>query len=97
MCMFVHVEVVDLVVPQHSLNCFVLLFFLFCLGDDAVKFESLPNNVVVAKAMAVLRSIFGDQTVPEVHLFFFYTSQALCVSVSLSTHKQFTIVCYKYV
>lgn len=35
-------------------------------GEDAVKFESLPDNVVVAKAMAVLRSIFGDQTVPEV-------------------------------
>ena len=36
------------------------------LGDDAVKFESLPDDVVVAKAMAVLRSIFGDQNVPEV-------------------------------
>lgn len=34
-------------------------------GDDAVKFESLPDDVIVAKAMAVLRSIFGDQSVPE--------------------------------
>lgn len=37
-------------------------------GDDAVKFESLPDDVIVAKAMAVLRSIFGDQNVPEVEL-----------------------------
>ena len=35
-------------------------------GDDAVKFESLSDDVVVAKAVSVLRSIFGDQTVPEV-------------------------------
>jgi len=31
-----------------------------------VKFESLPDEVVVAKALSVLRSIFGDTTVPEV-------------------------------
>ena len=35
-------------------------------GDDAVKYESLPDDVIIAKAMAVLRSIFGDETVPEV-------------------------------
>ena len=35
-------------------------------GEDAVKFESLSDDVVVAKAVSVLRSIFGDQTVPEV-------------------------------
>ena len=47
----------------------VYLFFhiiVVAIGDDAVKFESLPDDVIVAKAMAVLRSIFGDQTVPEV-------------------------------
>lgn len=38
-------------------------------GDDAVKFESLPDEVIVAKALSVLRSIFGDTTVPEVCLF----------------------------
>ena len=37
-----------------------------CAGDDAVKFESLPDEVVVAKALSVLRSIFGDTSVPEV-------------------------------
>ena len=31
-----------------------------------MKFESLPDEVVVAKALSVLRSIFGDTTVPEV-------------------------------
>lgn len=36
------------------------------LGEDAVKFETLPDDVIVAKALSVLRSIFGDQTVPEV-------------------------------
>lgn len=35
-------------------------------GDDAVKYESLPDDVIIAKAMAVLRSIFGDETVPQV-------------------------------
>jgi len=35
-------------------------------GEDAVKFESLPDDVILAKALSVLRSIFGDQTVPEV-------------------------------
>ena len=39
---------------------------VFTAGEDAVKFESLPDDVVVAKALSVLRSIFGDQTVPEV-------------------------------
>lgn len=34
-------------------------------GEDAVKFESFPDDVVVAKAIAVLRSIFGDHAVPE--------------------------------
>jgi lysine-specific histone demethylase 1 len=34
-------------------------------GDDAVRFEGLPDDVVVAKAVAVLRSIFGDPIVPE--------------------------------
>ena len=41
-------------------------FVCFTAGEDAVKFESLPDDVVVAKALSVLRSIFGDQTVPEV-------------------------------
>ena len=41
-------------------------FVCFIAGEDAVKFESLPDDVVVAKALSVLRSIFGDQTVPEV-------------------------------
>ena len=36
-------------------------------GEDAVKFEGLPDDVVVAKAVAVLRSIFGDRSVPEVY------------------------------
>ena len=31
-----------------------------------MKFESLPDDVILAKALSVLRSIFGDQTVPEV-------------------------------
>lgn len=44
----------------------LLLWLSPCAGEDAVKFESLPNDVVVAKAISVLRSIFGDQTVPEV-------------------------------
>lgn len=39
-----------------------------CAGEAAVKFESLPDDVIVAKALSVLRSIFGDRTVPEVHL-----------------------------
>ena len=38
------------------------------IGEDAVKFEGLPDDVVVAKAVAVLRSIFGDRNVPEVSL-----------------------------
>lgn len=37
-------------------------------GEDALKFESLSDHVIVAKAMAVLRSIFGDTAVPEVSL-----------------------------
>ena len=37
-------------------------------GEDAVKFETLPDDVIVAKALSVLRSIFGDQIVPEVSL-----------------------------
>ena len=49
----------------HKRNCSSEHGFV-SIGDDAVKFESLPDDVVVAKAMAVLRSIFGDQTVPEV-------------------------------
>ena len=42
-----------------------------CVGEDAVKFEGLPDDVVVAKAVAVLRSIFGDPKVPEVHSMIF--------------------------
>ena len=38
-------------------------------GEDAVKFETLPDDVIVAKALSVLRSIFGDQIVPEVSSF----------------------------
>ena len=37
-------------------------------GEDALRFESLSDQVIVAKAMAVLRSIFGDTAVPEVGL-----------------------------
>ena len=35
-----------------------------------MKFEGLPDDVIVAKAVAVLRSIFGDPNVPEVHVSF---------------------------
>lgn len=35
-------------------------------GEAAIKFESLPDDVIVAKALSVLRSIFGDQ-IPEVN------------------------------
>ena len=44
--------------------------FVVLLGEDAVKFESLPDEVVVAKALSVLRSIFGDTTVPEVSVLY---------------------------
>lgn len=37
-------------------------------GEDALRFESLSDQVIVAKAMAVLRSVFGDTAVPEVGL-----------------------------
>lgn len=37
-------------------------------GEDALRFESLSDQVIVAKAMAVLRSVFGDTSVPEVRL-----------------------------
>ena len=33
-----------------------------------MRFEGLPDDVVVAKAVAVLRSIFGDPIVPEVRM-----------------------------
>lgn len=39
---------------------------VFHAGEDAVRFEGLSDDVVVAKAVAVLRSIFGDPIVPEV-------------------------------
>ncbi len=39
---------------------------LVCAGEAAVKFESLPDDVIVAKALSVLRSVFGDRSVPEV-------------------------------
>lgn len=35
-------------------------------GEEAIKFESLPDEVIVAKALSVLRSIYGDTSVPEV-------------------------------
>lgn len=38
------------------------------VGEEAVKFEGLPDDVVVAKAVSVLRCIFGDLKVPEVYL-----------------------------
>ena len=41
-------------------------YLLSCTGEAAVKFESLPDDVIVAKALSVLRSIFGDRAVPEV-------------------------------
>lgn len=37
-------------------------------GEDALRFESLSDQVIMAKAMAVLRSIFGDTAVPEVEI-----------------------------
>ena len=46
--------------------CMGLLCIFVPSGEDAVKFESFPDDVVVAKAIAVLRSIFGDHAVPEV-------------------------------
>jgi len=48
----------------HLSNAPVLISLL--AGEDAVKFESLPDDVILAKALSVLRSIFGDQTMPEV-------------------------------
>lgn len=60
---------------------------LILSGEDAVKFETLPDDVVVAKALSVLRSIFGDQTVPEVSslvysLYFVYGVKTLVISCS---------------
>lgn len=49
--------------------CYCCPFLVYFLGEDAVKFESLPDEVIVAKALSVLRSIFGDTTVPEVLMF----------------------------
>ena len=46
--------------------CVCVCVCVCCAGEDAVKFEGLPDDVVVAKAVAVLRSIFGDPVVPEV-------------------------------
>ena len=46
--------------------CVCVCVCVCVLGDDAVRFESLPDDVVVAKALSVLRSIFGDQAVSEV-------------------------------
>ena len=48
-------------------------------GEDAVKFESFPDEVVVAKAVAVLRSIFGDHAVPEVMLCMHFCMYRVCV------------------
>ena len=45
---------------------YIILLKFISAGDDAVKYESLPDDVIIAKAMAVLRSIFGDETVPQV-------------------------------
>ena len=52
-------------------------------GEDAIKFESLHDDVIVAKAMSVLRSIFGDQTVPEV---------TTCVYMYVRTHFVFIAI-----
>ena len=48
-------------------------------GEDVLRFEPLSDQVIMAKAMAVLRSIFGDTAVPEVgvHLHTFNLS-VLC-------------------
>ena len=35
-------------------------------GEDAEKFEAFPDQVILAKVLAVLRSVFGDKAVPEV-------------------------------
>ena len=35
-------------------------------GKDAETFEDLAEQVILAKVLAVLRSIFGDKAVPEV-------------------------------
>jgi lysine-specific histone demethylase 1 len=34
-------------------------------GEDAEKFEAFPDQVILAKVLAVLRSVFGDKAVPE--------------------------------
>lgn len=55
-------------IAHECLECTLLSQVLIALvaGEDAERFESLPDHVVLAKALAVLRSIFGDKAVPEV-------------------------------
>lgn len=47
-------------------SCLTQVLIALVAGEDAERFESLPDHVVLAKALAVLRSIFGDKAVPEV-------------------------------
>jgi len=47
---------------------FLQVLIALVAGEDALKFESLSDQVIVAKAMAVLRSVFGDTSVPEVKI-----------------------------
>lgn len=70
-----------------------VIIYVVVIGDDAVKFESLPDDVIVAKAMAVLRSIFGDQTVPEVRVALIHTHHSfiLCLPPSLSPSPPFSL------
>ena len=58
-------------------------------GDDAIKFEALPDEVIVAKALSVLRSIFGDTCVPEVRCMcvcVFSITFCVCLHVFLCLH-----------
>ena len=55
---------VSVFIPVQLLQVLIALV----AGEDALRFESLSDQVIVAKAIAVLRSIFGDTAVPEVGL-----------------------------
>ena len=60
-------------------------------GEDAVKFEGLPDDVITAKAVAVLRSIFGDQNVPEVQFSMQFSIQFSIVDLHIVLY--ITILC----
>ena len=72
------------------------------IGEDAVKFEGLPDDVVVAKAVAVLRSIFGDRNVPEVSLkwwcdFVGCPSYCTCTCIGLGLVYPTHVYMYMYI